>query len=764
MTETQYNRQPVRFIEIEQPRCSLRWGLAPCQAGMGASDTSDMSVNFATIGVASDYLAVNAAITATTGGINFAATTTNPVIRIPGTATNTFSGDDFRYVVIHGKWNDGSLAEWSATWYNTDGFAPGIGTQSIGTVYNSSYIEIDKDNIADGTEFIAVWDMADSTSYAAQWLGRTIDGLRIDFANGSDADIDIYSIQIAKDDPVNSRPKCYNTFWTCGNTPNYTPNGKIKWRFYDGRNGDPFLFALEPDANNIATNAFPVLRSASTIPSRINVGGQSSNESPFGRRAKLTFTCNEFDFDDHVGDYYTLDRTVKVAGFWAKFMARNPYYPNMIVRDYQGYQGQALGDMVMREYVLDNIEQDEKSVTITARDPLDLASDKKAQFPRASQIQLVNTLFDTGTTVKVLCVETELSDDYGNTGSTRYIRFGSEIIRYTGWTGTAPDFELTGVQRGVLGTVADDHSPGDSGQRVGRYENIRMYRVARDLLENHTTIPSAFYDFAQWETEGGTWLPTLVTTATIPEPTAVETLLGELSRDGLFYIWWDERNQVIPLAAIRPPLGTPDVWSDDLNIISGSFSERAESDDYLTRVVVFYGRKDPTESLDDEPNYRVQSIRIDADLESDDATGGAVRERKIFSRWIGTTGNALLVSAQIMLQYKFIPRYLKIDIDAKDRAAGIGTVIDLDTRHKVDTEGNRLLARYQIIEFEETDPGSKARVEMQSFQFVGKFAIIMANDAPQYADATETERLTGCWLADETTGLMPDGSAPNLLQ
>jgi hypothetical protein len=47
---------------------------------------------------------------------------------------------------------------------------------------------------------------------------------------------------------------------------------------------------------------------------------------------------------------------------------------------------------------------------------------------------------------------------------------------------------------------------------------------------------------------------------------------------------------------------------------------------------------------------------------------------------------------------------------------------------------------------------------------VGKFAVIMENDAPAYADATEAERLVGCWLADETTGLMPDGSDPYLIQ
>ena len=560
-------------------------------------------------------------------------------------------------------------------------------------------------------------------------------------------------------------PKCYQTYWTCRDRENYTPDGFIRWRFYDGKNGNPFIYEEFVNENKIGTNAFPVLQSASTIPSRINVGGQSTNQSPFGVRAKLTVSLAEFEFDDHVGDFYTGDRTLATAGFFAKFMARNPFYPNMIVRDYQGYMGQALSAMVMREYVLDNIEQTRTNeIRVTARDPLDLASDKKAQFPRASAIQLVNDLDSTQTDIDVICVETELSDAFGNTGSTRFLRLGSEIIRYTGWTGTEPDLTLTGVTRGVLGAVAATHNAGDSAQRVGRYENIRLYNVARDLLENHTTIPARFFNWAQWDEEGAVWLHTLRTSATITEPTSAEVLMAELSRDGLFNVWWDERAQVIPIKAVRPPVTAPEVWSDDQHILQDTFAETAESDDFITRVVLFYNRKNPTITLTDENNYQVQSIRIDAELESDGATGNAIREKKIFSRWINTSSNALLVAAQLMLQYRFIPRYLKMRVDAKDRAANIGTVIDLDTRLKVDFEGNKALARYQIIEVQEDTPGDSMSVEMQSFQFVGKFAVIMESNAPDYADATEDERLFGAWIADGTTGLMPNGDDPYLIQ
>jgi len=562
-------------------------------------------------------------------------------------------------------------------------------------------------------------------------------------------------------------PLCYNTFWTCKDRDNYTPDGFIRWRFYDGRNGDQFLYEEFANENEIGTNAFPVLLSASTSPSRINVGGQKDNESPFGVMSKLTVKISEFEFDDHVGDFYVnnVDRDASTAGWVAKFIARNRFYPNMILRDYRGYVGEALADMQVSEYVLDNIEQDgPKSATLTGRDPLDLATDKKAQFPRPSDIQLAQKISATTETFSVSCAETELSADYGNTGDTRYMRLGSEVISYTGWTGTEPDFTLTGVTRGVLNTTADGHEDEDSGQRVGRYENISMYKVAEDLLDNHTQIPSRFFQFSQWDTEGETYLSTLKTTATVAEPTSVEKLCAELSRDGLFYIWWDARTQKIPMRAVRPPSETPVEWSDDLNIIQDSFSEKAKSDDRLTRVALFYGQRDPTETLNEFSNYRVQRLRIDTEVEQEDATGGEVIERKIFSRWINTDNNALLVAASLVLRYKYIPRYLTLRVDAKDRAIDIADVVDISTRHKIDSEGNREATRYQVISLEEIEPGETVSVDLQTYLFIGKFAIIMENDAPVYADATEAEREDGCWLADETTGLMPDGTQPYLLQ
>lgn len=477
---------------------------------------------------------------------------------------------------------------------------------------------------------------------------------------------------------------------------------------------------------------------------------------------------SDIPWDDHVGDFYLADRTAPSSrpGFWALWTVRNPFYPSIKIRVYEGYKGQALSAMQVRLYDLENVSGPDEAgnVTITGRDPLDKVRRKKAKFPATSQIDLASDMDASTQTVSVTCLEAELSSDYGNTGSTRFIAIGEEVIEYTGYSGTEPDLTLTGVRRGRLGTSPAEHDTDDAVQRVGRYENIRLYEIAEDLLKEHTEVDSSYVNASgQWDDEGQSYLSTLKATATIVEPQAVEDLLGELCRDGLFSIWWDERLQRIPLLAVRPPGQTPVTWSDSQNVLQGTYSKTVKPDDRLTRVSLFFKPRDPFASADEAANYENRRIRVDGEVELAEAAGGDIVENVIYSRWLQTFGNALLVSATQLLRYRFPPQYVTVTVDAKDRSISIGDVVDLEGRGQVDVEGNLVSTRWQVIDATEVKAGEKMQVLMQSYQYVGKFAIIMENTAPDYASATDEEKLSGCWIA-ENTGLMPDGTDGYLLQ
>jgi hypothetical protein len=317
------------------------------------------------------------------------------------------------------------------------------------------------------------------------------------------------------------------------------------------------------------------------------------------------------------------------------------------------------------------------------------------------------------------------------------------------------------VERAQLGTVATSHEDEAAVQRGAYHFKQRIYEVARDILENHSSIDNSFIDETSWDFEGRNFLTTLSCTTFVGVPVPAEEILGELSRDGMFTIWWDERRQKIPLLAVRPPQEIPVKWNDVDNI--ASFSKRTVMDDRMTRVTVYFTPRDVLQGLEDPTNYRNRRIRIDLEVESEVAAGGSIVDNTIFSRWVRAFSNALLLSASLLLRYRLPPEFVTIEIDAKDRSINIGDVVDLTTRYVRDTEGGIPETRWQVIALEEPEPGSKMLAELQSYQFVGKFAIIMANDTADYAEISDADRLRGCWLSDDD-GLMPDGTDGYLLQ
>jgi len=560
-------------------------------------------------------------------------------------------------------------------------------------------------------------------------------------------------------------PKCYNTYWTCLDKPNYDPTGSIAWRL--SRPGDDVDWLYEEDAggNNIKTNAIPILQTASHTSSRINPGASRTGESPLGRRATAQIKVTDAVWDDHVGDFYLADRTPRATpvGFGTLLNARNPFYPGWTAKIYEGYKGQALSQMQSRVFDVEQVVGPDAgdSFTIQCRDPLDLLRSRNAKYPPTSQIDLRGDIDASTTTIPVRCLAAQLTSVFGNTGTTRYVVIGDEIISYTGHTGTEPDLTLTGVVRGVLLSQAASHSDEDAVQRGAYHVDQRPYAIASYIIKDHTIVPDSFIDDTQWNAEGNRHLSTILATAFIPEPVAVEQLLGELGRDGLFSIWWDDRLQTIPLLAVRPPSGIPVKWNDDNNI--SSLTQTTKIDDRMTRVSVFFGIRDWMEPLNEVTNYKNRLIRIETEVESEVAAGGKIVDNTINSRWVRTFGNATLLSFSLLRRFALPPRYITLMMDAKDRTINIGDAIDLTTRYIRDTEGNAIETRWQVIGIDDPKPGSQIKVELQSFAFQGKFAIIMANDAPDYVDATEAERLDGCWIA-ENTGLMPDGTEAYLLQ
>lgn len=555
-------------------------------------------------------------------------------------------------------------------------------------------------------------------------------------------------------------PKCYQTSGTCLDLPNYTPTGSIKWRFINARPGS-FSMADFSDPDNPELPPIPCLISVSTSENEINAGANLDNRAPLGVTSKATIIMSDLPWNDAYGDFYLADRTGYVAGkpppnrgnYWALWTARNLFFTGMYVRIYDGYVGQTLAAMRQRLYILDKVDgpDGDGKTTLTALDPLRLASDKKAEFPRTSTLDLYGAVNSTTTSITVFGDERDLSDDFGNTGSIKYLSIGEELIRYNGYTDIGGgQYTLTGVIRGALNSVAASHEDMDKVQRAGRYENLNYWLVLNDLLTKHTEMPASFIPLAAWNAEGEEYLPTYKTTRTIVSPTPVIDLASELTQQGLFYIWWSEYEQELKMLAVRAPETAPTVLTDDKNLMRGAVLKRDPSI-RLTQVAVYYNEINPFDTSGSGKNYNNRFTAIDGENLAE------TRAKAIFAPWITNRTQAVQLAVRLLIRYRAVPQFLTVTIDAKDREAVVGSVLDIETRAIVTSEGEMNTKRWQVISAKELVAGHTYLLNCQTYEFLGRFGRYMADGSPDYTAATEEERATGAWYAADT-GLMSDGT------
>lgn len=559
---------------------------------------------------------------------------------------------------------------------------------------------------------------------------------------------------------------CYNCPGTCGDLANLNNDGSIKWRFMDDRPG-VFGFGDFSDADNPELPAIPCGVNVSTSQSQINAGAMLDGRSPLGVTSKVTVNLSDFRWNDMWGDHYVTSRTGYTSGkplpsrgpFWALWTARNELFKDMYLRIYDGYEGQTLAQMRQRLYTLENISgpTSEGKVTLTGHDPLRKAGDKKAEFPRTSDLDIYGATDATTTAVQVFGSEDDLTADFGNTGSNRYLVVGEEIMLYTGYTDEGDGvFTLTGVERGALGTTADAHDDQDKAQRAGRYENEKFWTVLADLLQNHTEIDPTLLPEADWDAEGDVYLPTYRTTRTIVDPTPIQTLAGQLTQQGLFYIWWEEYAQQIKMLAVRAPDADPDVLTDETHLIAGT-TLRRDPDARVTQVAVYYGLINPFGGLSEPTNYAKRYTAINGD------NLGEPRIVSIYAPWIDIRTQAVQLSVRLLTRYKNTPRFLTITVDAKDRAYVTGSVLDVETSAIVNSEGAVDRLRWQVISAKEVQPGHSYLLDLQTYEFLGRFGRYMADGSVDYGSATEAQKATGAWYADDD-GELPDGTEGYLYQ
>jgi len=550
--------------------------------------------------------------------------------------------------------------------------------------------------------------------------------------------------------------KCHNTFATCQDQDNFDA-GTLTLRFCYNQGGIPKVAGI-----------YPALMSVSTRAAEINLSGIDPRSTALGRRARVEVMLQDFVDDDAYTDPYQAERASGAAQddaigydpsrgtFFAKLLARSPYYVGRALRVKRGYFGDDLATMPTAHYVISEWRGPNAggAVQVTAKDVLDLVDTDKAVAPKPSTGKLA---------AAIAAGAASLTLTPAGVGDAEYPASGRACIGKEVMTFTRSGDVLTLTARGVDGTTAAAHSALDVVQVCLRYDGNRACDLINDLLTVQGPVPSAFVTLADWIAEEDSWLGGTQFSATITRPTGIALLIGELCQHGLM-IWWDEVAQQVRYRVNRPiaPGETIHKLDDTANFIEGSLDLEYADNQRASAVYFWHGMIDPTDSAEDGRNFSKLAVALDVSSASS-TEYGEDRIKAIYSRWFGETGNnafAAIIAERLVSRYRDTPRVITGLVDVKDAGLEPAQIVDLQTYLAQDVTGDASPLRAQIRSIERRE--DRLHFAAESYSLIGRFGFWMDGDVDEldYDDATDEERAEGAYWMDDDIGDFGDGTGP----
>jgi hypothetical protein len=231
----------------------------------------------------------------------------------------------------------------------------------------------------------------------------------------------------------------------------------------------------------------------------------------------------------------------------------------------------------------------------------------------------------------------------------------------------------------------------------------------------------------------------------------VAKLVTELGEQCQLFIWWDERDQLVKLKAVRPWAFDQVAEVDDTNhILAKSQGVKDRPEERVSQVQVYYGQKNPVEDIDKPWNFRRLRVSVDEDAESADQYGDP-RISKIYSRWLAATQTSLAakLASRQLARYRNNPRTITFRLDAKDSEAWTGDTILTTIRSITDYSGLAAPTYLQVIEVKEVTVGTEYEYVMQDTQFTGRYCLWAPETIPDYPSSTDPQRARYGWYCDD---------------
>lgn len=502
---------------------------------------------------------------------------------------------------------------------------------------------------------------------------------------------------------VTGTRKCYNTLATCQDIPNYNPEPQT------------LRFAVAADqlseVDDASAPAIPSVVSVSHNPARIRLG------EDLGERASVTVAFTDHPDSDLSTDPYIAERPNPPGTYWGRFRARQKFILGRPLRWINQYFGGAefggveqavvwgsdavlwgtapvvfvVQNRQVRNYIIESISGPDVNgnVSIVAKDVLKLADGARTQVPSLSTGTLSADITDAQTSI--LLSPAGIGDlEYDGV---ELIAINDEVLRVTARSGNT----LT-VERGAEFTEADAHEEGDLIQAAKVYTGLRASEIVYDLLTDQAGIPESLINLAQWTADYDLFINKLYS-ARIVEPTPARTLISELMEQAGFSLFVDEiANQLrfVPLRALATPAAN---ISDDI-MVAGSLRFADQPERRISQVWVYYGQRNPLESLDEEKNFSVARLDVDLAAESPDQYGQPAI-RKIYSRWItrALPDNAKAAADLLIERFRNGPQKFNFSLQVPESGStpDVGQSINLFSRVIQDDAGDAVSVPVTIV-------------------------------------------------------------------
>lgn len=546
--------------------------------------------------------------------------------------------------------------------------------------------------------------------------------------------------------------KCWQLRGDCGDLNSFALGTPQTLRFCK-ENAQP------PKDGNIY---FPVLGPRVTTSSgAVNIAGSDPKMSGLGRQSVLDFTLEDFRYHERGFDKYYAERLSGVAQlsgvgydpedflFLSKLKTRWPNYPDASVRYCAAYlRNGVLEQQQTRHFYLKEWSgPNDQTHSLRCKGVLDFANKVTALAPKPSSGRLLAALTNTATTFTL---------DPAGIGDLEYPASGEVCLSSEVMSFTRVGDVMT-VTRGIAGTSARSHSAGASVQVVLKYENARVDTVLNDLVDNYTDTPATYLRTAVRDANAAevtTWASAIRLTTRVCSPTAVATLLGELSDLG-FILWENDFDRSLNLRANRPFTDAPRVLTDAK---IKSIKVKENEDQRLTQVRFLSKRTDPTKQLSDDNNYELRALRVDSKATQ---LFDGVRTKTIYCRWFdqGDLNAVSLITLRFLNRFSRAPRTWEIVLDAEEQDVQLAEVIQLETDQSPASWGETGPIFVQVYEREEPQPFHDVKINCQVYQYPSRYSVIAPNTVPVYSLATEEQKARYGFISPDEEGF-DDGTPP----